>query len=55
VRQHRAIVEIAEARQHGADLRRDGVISVAVPTQVELGLLAEVLEIRHGRNEGTDQ
>ena len=42
--------QVPEARQHGADLRRHRMVAVAVPTHIELGLLAEVFEIGHGRN-----
>src|SRR4029453_13411883 len=47
------VAEAAEARQGGPDLRRDGIVTVTVPAQIELGLLAEVLEVGHGRSYGS--
>jgi len=37
------------AGKRRSDLGRDRIVSVAMPAQNELGLLSEVLEIRHGR------
>jgi hypothetical protein len=47
-----AVGQVLEARQHGANLGRDGMMALAVPAQIELRLLAEVFEIGHGRNVG---
>ena len=38
--------------QHGADLRCHRMVTLAMPAQIELGLLAEIFEVRHGRVDG---
>ena len=48
-----AVAEVTETRQDGPDLRGDGIVAVTMPAQIELGLLAEVLEVGHGRSYGS--
>jgi hypothetical protein len=52
VRQDFRIGHLAEARQARPDLGSDRIVTVTMPAQNELGLFAEVLEIRHGRSYG---
>ena len=46
------IGHLAEAGQPRPDLGGDRIVTVAMPAQDELGLFAEVLEIRHRRSYG---
>ena len=43
------IAQLPIARQNRPDLRRNGIVTVAMPAQNEFGLLLEVLDIGHGR------
>lgn len=43
------IAQLPIARQNGPNLRRNGIVTVAMPAQNEFGLLLEVLDIGHGR------
>ena len=52
VREDVRIGHLAEAGQARPDLGGDRIVTVTMPAQDELGLFAEVFEIRHGRSYG---
>src|SRR5262245_3214404 len=46
---HFGICHVPIARKRRSDMGRNRIVSVAMPSQNELGLLSQVLEIGHGR------
>jgi hypothetical protein len=43
------VAQMPKARHEGSDLRGNGIVSLTMPAQNELGLLPEIFEIGHGR------
>ena len=50
--QYLPVVEVLKSWQGSPDLSRDRIVSFVMPTQVLLGLLLEVFEVRHRRSYG---
>jgi hypothetical protein len=51
--QHLMVIEVPKSRQCSSDLGGDRMISFAMPAQILLGLLLQVIEVWHGRSYGS--